>query len=293
MLAVPLAVAAPAAAATLAYLNGRLRIGYDLSLLTALIHHLRKTKQLEKEDKVNQFYTLEDHAKSKTSANHTFLVFEGKEWTYRETYETVLKYAAWLKTKYAIAPREVVALDFMNTAQLIFLWLAVWSLGATPSFLNYNLSGPPLLHCLKASTARIVFVEDEVESRFTDEVREKLASTAFRDGKGSIEIVSCRGVESQVAQLPGHRETDLSRNGPTFSDMAILIFTSGTTGLPKPAIVSWSKLHVGGSFGPKWMGMKQTDRFYTVSYCTVNWYKISDNITPNSVCPCITQLLPC
>ena len=228
-----------------------------------MISHARNTSRLEKADRVNLFYILEEHAKSKYTANRVFLVFEGKEWTYAETYDIVLQYAAWLKTSYAVAPGEIVALDFMNSPQFVFLWMAIWSLGATPSFINYNLTGPPLLHCLKASSARIVLVEEEVEPRFTNDVREKLSSTDFRDDKGPVEIVSCRGVEGQITQLPGHREPDLSRSGPAFHDMGILVFTSGTTGLPKPAIVSWSKLHVSAKFLTNWMGLRTSDRYYT------------------------------
>lgn len=262
----PLAVAAPAALASFAYLSARTQFSADYNLLSALIVSTVQTNLLEKRDRVNLFYTLEQHATAKNTANSPFVVYEGRSWTYKEGYDTVLKYAAWLKQTYNVAPKEIVAMDVMNSPQFIFMWLALWSLGAHPAFINYNLTGNPLIHCIKVSTARIVFVDDEVRSKFTSEVAGAVASQDFRDGKGSVEVVFLdHDTEQKILSTEGVREPDSSRSGALGHDMANLIYTSGTTGLPKPAIVSWNKGHIGGGFVSRWGGLKRTDRFYTVS----------------------------
>lgn len=262
----PLAVAAPAAVASLAYLNARTQFSADYNLLSALIVSTVKESLSEKRDRVNLFYTLEQHATAKKTANSPSVVYEGRSWTYKEFYDTVLKYAAWLKQRYSIAPREIVAMDFMNSPHFLFVWLALWSLGAHPAFINYNLTGNPLLHCIRVSTARIIFVDAEVKSSFTSEVADAVASQDFRDGKGPVEVVFFdHDIEQQILSTEGHREPDSSRSGAVGHEMANLIYTSGTTGLPKPAIVSWNKGLIGGGFVSRWLGMKRTDRFYTVS----------------------------
>lgn len=224
------------------------------------------SSSLEGKDKVNAFYHLENHAKAKTTANHPFLVYEGTTWTYKEAHDIVLKYAAWLKTNFAIAPKEVVALDSMNSPMFIFIWLALWSLGAFPAFINYNLTSEPLLHCVKTSTARIIFVDDEVREKISSDVLEALESEEFRDGKGPVEVVYVGADrEREIMTLKGFREPDTSRSGATMTSMSLLIYTSGTTGNPKPAIVAWSKAHIGGILMKSWMGWKpRTDRFYSV-----------------------------
>ena len=262
----PLAVAAPAAVAFLAYLNARTQFNIDYNLLYALFSSTVKTSLLEKRDRVNFFYTLEQHATAKSTADFPFVVYEGRSWTFKEVHDTVLKYAAWLKKTYNIAPKEIVAMDFMNSPQFIFVWMALWSLGAHPAFINYNLTGNPLLHCIRVSTARIVFVDAEVRSKFTSEVADAVASQDFRDGKGPVEVVFFnQDTEQQILGMEGVREPDSSRSGIVGHDMAILIYTSGTTGLPKPAIVSWNKCRIGGGFMSSWSNMKRNDRFYTVS----------------------------
>jgi acyl-coenzyme A synthetase/AMP-(fatty) acid ligase len=263
--AVPLAIAAPAAVASLAYLNARTQFSHDVALIKSLVKNALVAKSLEKKDRVNTFYRFEGHALDKKTANSTFLVYQDSEWTYKEAYDIVLKYAAWLKTKYGVAPHEVVALDFMNSPKFLFIWLALWSLGACPAFINYNLTSEPLLHCINTSTGRIVFVDDEVKHQFSDEVLGALRATNFRNGKGSVEVVYLdEATERDIENLEGYREPDLSRSGDLMHTKAMLIYTSGTTGNPKAAIVPWSKTHVGAVVFENWMGMKQSDRFYTV-----------------------------
>lgn len=143
--------------------------------------------------------------------------------------------------------------------------LGLWSIGAYPALVNYNLTGAPLLHCLSTSTARIVFIDEEIADKFTGEVTSALSSTTFRDGKGPMEIVTFNSAIASeiISTVTGVREPDASRSGDPVHAMAVLIFTSGTTGFPKAAIVSWAKMTVGGEYVSRWLGLGKKDRFYT------------------------------
>ena len=230
-----------------------------VSLIRALI--------AEKRDRLNPFYILEENATSKKTATRTFLAYEGREWTYKEVYDNVLQYGSWLKAKHSIAPSEVVAMDFMNCPEFIFLCVAIWSLVARPAFINYNLTGDPLLHCIRTSSSRIVLVDPEVRSSFTSSVRESLSNPDFRQGRGPVEISFLdRAVKNEIETITGVREPDSVRSGIKAHEMSALIYTSGTTGLPKPGIVPWGKGVVGGTFCGRWLGMKSSDRYYTVNY---------------------------
>lgn len=236
-------------------------------MLSSLARSTIRIVRAEKQDRVNLFYALEEHAQSKSTADKEFLVYEGRSWTFKETYDTALKYSTWLKKTYGIGPKEIVAMEFMNCPQFVFLWLGLWSLGAIPAFINYNLTGKPLSHSVKVSSARIIFVDSEVRSSFAPETLDEFTSPNFRDGKGPIEVVFYDDdLEQEILRTKGEREPDSSRSGPIRSDMSILIYTSGTTGLPKPAIVSWGKSRVGGSYVSGFINLKKSDRFYTVSY---------------------------
>lgn len=234
--------------------------------MSAFLNTHFQIKWKQKRDRLNLFYALEKHARTKSTASRPFILHEGKSWTFKEVYDIVLKYGTWLKTTYAIAPHEVVAMNFMNSPQFIFLWMGIWSLGARPAFINYNLTGDPLLHSVKTSMARILFVEDELRPQFTQNVIDTLASPEARDGKGPVQTVYFdSALERHIDSIKAIREPDSSRSGITPPDMANLIYTSGTTGLPKAAVVSWQKCLLGGHFMPHWMGLKKTDIYYTVS----------------------------
>jgi acyl-coenzyme A synthetase/AMP-(fatty) acid ligase len=255
MTLVPLALAAPAAVAALAYLDARAGISYDYRLLGSGLYAQFLTALKEKKDRLNVFYKLEEHALGKR-ANHVLLIFEGRQWTYKEVYQTALKYGTWLKTRYNVKPKEIVAIDFVNSEKFIFIWLGLWAIGAKPAFINYNLTGKALAHCIKVSTARLLLVDPGIQDKVTQEVQNELPSV-------KCEIFGPE-LEAEVMSTEGVREPDIVRTDDKSQNLAILIYTSGTTGLPKGAIISWTKILVGAGLVPPWMGLTKRDVFYTV-----------------------------
>lgn len=239
------------------YLDAKLGLTYDYRLLGSAIKTQIKMGFNEKKARLNFFYRLEEHATNKKTANHTFLIFEGRQWTYKEVYQLALKQGTWLKTKYGIKPKEIVAMDFMNSEKFIFMWMGLWSIGAKPAFINYNLTKKALAHCVRVSTARVAFVDAEVQSNVTQEVRDELPGVEFE--------VFTPELEAEIASTEPVRVPDADRAEDKRQGMAMVIFTSGTTGLPKGAIVSWSKIIVGTGLACPWMWFTQKDVFYTVS----------------------------
>lgn len=262
--AVPLRFAAPALLAGGAWLNARTQLGYDWTLITGFLKTEIAVKANERKGRLNLFYQFEQHAITKSSADRVFLVFEDKSWTYGQAYHIVLSYGTWFKTRHGINSGDVVALDSMNSATFVFLWLGLWSIGARPAFINYNLTGEALIHSIRSSTARLLIVEDALKSNFPPHIIDVLSSPLQGSGRSAIHIVYfSSSLHHEIVGIQGVREPDSSRDSIKAHDMAILIYTSGTTGLPKPATVSWRKCTITSVFMPHWMPLKSTDRFYT------------------------------
>lgn len=287
---IPLSYAVPVAASALAYLNARWSVFYDAKLIGSLIKAMMKAKYADYNGHLNLFYVLENYALAAGTKNHLFMVYNGRTWTFHETYETVLRYGAWLQTVYDVKPKDIVAIDFMNSSTFLFFVLGLWSIGAVPAFINYNLSSKPLTHSVRVSTAKLLIVDEELQKNFPQEQLEIFASPDFREEGGSIETVFFTpDVEAQVLQTEALRVDDAVRGEATLRDMAALIYTSGTTGLPKPAIVSWKKCWVGSVFSNSWLNIGSTDRFFTASKFPLIFYE--RELTRNSACPFTTLLL--
>lgn len=254
--AVPLQVTVPAVAAVAAYANARFLAYYDLELLRAIIPTVLGGAWKRYRDRVNLFYQLENLATAKSSENRVFLRFEDRAYTYAQAYDTVLRYANWLRDRRGVRRGDLVGLDFQNTDTFIFLFLATWAIGASPALLNHNLTGNPLIHCVKKSTARLVLVDPVVASNVTEEVRSGLEGVNF-------EAVTPE-IEQEMLAMDNVRPPDELRSGFKDEDMAMLIYTSGTTGLPKAAIISWAKAATVANFTFRWLGTQVNDVYYTV-----------------------------
>ncbi|CDO92301.1 unnamed protein product [Kluyveromyces dobzhanskii CBS 2104] len=174
--------------------------------------------------------------------------FELQQFTYLETYRIVLRLSYYLYNVHQVKPGDFVALDYTNKPMFIFLWFALWNIGATPAFLNYNILGQPLIHCIQTSNISQIFVDPQAAGpikKTNDELEKSLPHT-------QLHFIDEDELFSNVLlneNYPTLRTDDSIRSPQTAKDFeaAMLIYTSGTTGLPKPAIMSWRKATIGCS----------------------------------------------
>ncbi|EFQ31927.1 AMP-binding enzyme [Colletotrichum graminicola M1.001] len=252
---VPLAIAVPAAVAAYSYLSARISLWYDKQLLSYALPATLSAMWREHTDRLNGFYVLERAALNKSTANRTFIIFEGKTYTYRETYDQVLMYGTWLRERFGVKPKDIVAINFQNSDVFIFLWLGLWSIGAKPAFINYNLTGKPLAHCAKAAKTKLMLIDPNVVANVGEDVRRELDTVQF--------VVLDDALHREINATEPRRAPDSDRSESQYQNLAILIYTSGTTGMPKPAIVSWGKCIVGGVLTSRFTGNSSTEVFYT------------------------------
>ncbi|OCK80635.1 acetyl-CoA synthetase-like protein [Lepidopterella palustris CBS 459.81] len=150
-MALSLLAGAAGTAAIAAYLNARFHIYHDLtagglnpntpSAVRFLSNAIAKKRLLT-------YHILEDQA-LRMRPSHTFLIFEGREYTYAEFFGYVTRVGNWLLKDLRVAPGEVVAMNGGNSAEYLMLWFALDGIGAVPSFINCNLTGKSLMHCVK------------------------------------------------------------------------------------------------------------------------------------------------
>lgn len=153
---VPIAAAAAAGTvAAAAYLDAKYHIRHDLNILRKAGNSLATMRFLGsamQKDEMLLFFILEDHA-LRQRPNQLFLIFENRTWTYIEFYKCVLRVGNWLLKDVGIQRGEIVALDGGNSPEYLMLWFALEAVGAIPSFVNNNLTGNSLTHCIKVGRA--------------------------------------------------------------------------------------------------------------------------------------------
>jgi acyl-CoA synthetase (AMP-forming)/AMP-acid ligase II len=165
--------------------------------------------------------------------------------------------------------QDHVAMDFTNKPVFLFIWLGILCIGAIPALINYNLTSKPLIHCVAVADAKLFIFDSEISAN-VEGIKESLAEAGIRticlvdpsDTTGNVSWTECI-THATIASQSASRPPDSLRSGPILTDMEMLMFTSGTTGLPKGAIVSFNKLGSAPRMFTVWANLKSTDRFYS------------------------------
>ncbi len=196
-----------------------------------------------------------------------------------------LRYGAWLRKRHGVLERDIVAFEHQNSETFIFLWFGIWAIGAKPAFINYNLQGAALTHTLRVSTAKIAIIDPLVAGSLTDEVRQEFPDVNF--------ITFTPEVEAEAQRQEPTRYPDSTRSESETANLAVLIYTSSTTGMPKPAVVSWTKFYSSGNLSATGTGLKPGEVYYTVCHlvpCAVE--AVASANRRLSACPFTTAPLP-
>ena len=154
--------------------------------------------------------------------------------TWGEVDHEVDRWAAWFRRQGVVAGDNV-ALVLESRPALLFAMMALNRVGAAAALVHPGLTGEPLRHAMMASTPRLVLAGDETAAQ-VDAVAAGLPPVhRVPDGTPTP---GCLELGDSFAPVADHQP----RNDDTFA----FVFTSGTTGLPKAAIVRNQKVVGGG-----------------------------------------------
>ncbi len=166
--------------------------------------HLRSLKNFIP---VNQ--TL--HESMQTYANQVAFIYRNETFKYQQLAFWTARIAGHLK-RLNVSHGEVVALACSRSPYWVSTMLAIWQVGAIYVPIDDNLPEKRVKYILDQVSPQLVLVEDGRLDFFTEKVDIKQLLNE------EVEDVACANISSE--------------------DSAYIIFTSGTTGLPKGAIVN-------------------------------------------------------
>ena len=162
------------------------------------------------------------------------LTFEGRSWTYRELADRIDRLAEALRAG-GVKRNDRVGFLGLNHPAFVETMFATGRLGATYVPLNYRLTAAELAYIVNDAGIHTI-VADDAHKPVIDEVRGELVTGRYigseRGGAGweNLEdlIVGHGPVADPVAVEP--------------DDVALIMYTSGTTGRPKGAMLSHANI---------------------------------------------------
>ncbi|MBV9395866.1 MAG: long-chain-acyl-CoA synthetase [Methylobacteriaceae bacterium] len=173
------------------------------------------------------------------------LLSDSQSLTYTGLLEQANRYSRWALQR--LAKGDVVCLLMPNRPEYVAIWVGITRVGGIVALINSNAVGSALAHAIASVSPKYVVVAAELHQRLRE---------AFPDSP-SCETCSDQQIANEVARYSGKTLCAFERRPVTIQDTALLIFTSGTTGLPKAAkvthhrLLQWSLWFAGlGNFQP-------------------------------------------
>jgi fatty-acyl-CoA synthase len=192
---------------------------------------------------------VERHAASR--GNNLALIDEERQLTYAGLSAQARYYARWA-TAQGLGRGDVVCLVMPNCAEYVAIWLGLTHVGCIVALLNTNALGAGLTHSLRTSTPSHIIVGQPLLDRL-----EAVMDTYPSDAGLWVHVDELKLVRAGRRGPPRGRDQTISSEDP-----ALLIFTSGTTGLPKAAYVTHGRILEWSAWFAGMMNAKTDDRLF-------------------------------
>ncbi|HCP50275.1 MAG TPA: hypothetical protein DIT73_08625, partial [Gammaproteobacteria bacterium] len=181
---------------------------------------------------------VENHAEN--YAEGVAAIFEGRTVTWGELNAGANRYAARL-LEMGVTRGDVVSVFMENRIEFLESVIALNKIGATGGLINTNLRGRPLTHCISVTESKKCIFGAEL-SEAIQEVKGDLNLVEGSDylfvPDGSLDTTPNWARNLRNETIEAGTENLAITNDVTLGDNAFYIFTSGTTGLPKAAVLS-------------------------------------------------------
>jgi fatty-acyl-CoA synthase len=152
------------------------------------------------------------------------LRFEGATWTYGQMQRCIENCAARLRAL-GVGKGDRVAFVGLNQPMFLFSMFATLRLGAIFVPLNFRLTGPELAFMINDSAAKVLIVDAQLRPAIAPVEKDLTSVTALLAAED--ETLWHDGAAPAAAHVPARAD-----------DVAMIMYTSGTTGRPKGAMLT-------------------------------------------------------
>jgi fatty-acyl-CoA synthase len=167
--------------------------------------------------------------------NRPMAITDDGDISYAEFEAYANRVAHWARAQ-GLEPGDTVGLFVPNCWQYIAIWFGLSKVGVVTSLLNTQLAGRSLAHCISIGDTKHIIVAEELSAQYISAEQEgELEAKAWR-----LEGAADWGADfaAALAEQSDARPDRSVRESVEPSHAVLKMFTSGTTGLPKAALMT-------------------------------------------------------
>ncbi|KAH7090391.1 hypothetical protein FB567DRAFT_519706 [Paraphoma chrysanthemicola] len=226
-LAVPVAGAIAGVSAAAAYIDAKYHFTKDISGIRGQRANQRSLEKTAQGKGQSLWYQFEAQVRRLPAQEEAIWSRNGC-YTWAETYANACRYGQYMLQN-GVKSGDLIAMYMTNRPEFIFTHLGSWSIGSAPAWINYNLAGDALVHCLKVAGSKFLIVDEDADCRKRiEDVRDRL------EGELGMTIrVLTSELKGEISRTEPKRPGDELRVGAKGKFPLFLFYTSGTTGHPK------------------------------------------------------------
>jgi fatty-acyl-CoA synthase len=189
------------------------------------------------------------------------LLSDRETFSYREWNGRANRYARWALSQ-GLRKGDVVGLLMPNRPEYLAIWLGLARAGLITALINTNVSGASLAHSVNIAVAKALIVDASLLPQLAS-ARDQLNQPLLILAHGAPQTETAEPRIDQIVET--FSDAPLSpdeRVALTIDDGALYVYTSGTTGMPKAARITHSRLQRMIHGFSAAMDAKASDRMY-------------------------------
>ncbi|XP_039979147.1 long-chain fatty acid transport protein 6 isoform X1 [Xiphias gladius] len=171
--------------------------------------------------------------------NKPFVIHDGSIHTYRDIEQRSNRLANVFLESVNLRKGDCVALLMNNEPDFLCVWFGLAKVGCSVAFLNTNIKSKSLLHCFNCCGAKTVIVGSDLveclDGILTSLLEDDIQVWAMKSQSEHTQVNTLLDKIDAASEqpVPAVLRATTSLKSPT-----LYIFTSGTTGLPKAAVIT-------------------------------------------------------